>query len=334
MFRSISRRFGTMRELMSHHETSRQTTALLEFLQWPRVGPARAREIARTTGSNGTSDLLEIARQRTPEVLVKLAESRQGEIRDAASRILENCSRHSISVLSLVDKEYPERLRKIEDAPPIIYVRGELAALNGPAVAVVGTRKASESGRRAARVIAQYLAKRRISVVSGLALGIDAAAHTGALEGGGVTVAILAHGLDIIAPTSNKPIAEQLLAHGGALISEHQPGVPPRPAEFARRNRIQSGMSMCSIVVESGETGGAIIQATFTRDQGRPLLTVMSRQGQKSDLNEEGARLLVEKFGALAITGTSDLAAALHRIEATGTEPPSTEPARQNEMEW
>jgi DNA processing protein len=295
---------------MSLHETSRETAALLEFLQWPRVGPARVREIARTTGSNGTGDLLEIARQRTPEMLVKLAEGRQAEIREATARIRENCARHGIAILSIVDKEYPLRLRDIEDAPPIIYVRGSIPALNGPAIAVVGTRQASESGRRAARVIAAYLAKRRISVVSGLALGIDAAAHTGALEGGGITVAILAHGLDTIAPTTNKPIAEQLLANGGALVSEHQPGVPPRPAEFARRNRIQSGMSMCSIVVESGATGGAIIQANFTREQGRPLLTVKSRQGEKSDLNEEGARVLVEKFGALAITGTSDLAAA------------------------
>jgi DNA processing protein len=220
-----------------------------------------------------------------------------------------------VAVLSLCDDAYPERLRGIEEAPPLLYVKGEITALSMPAVAVVGTRQASEHGLRAARIIAKFLISQNFCVVSGLALGIDAAAHEGAVEDRGVSVAVLAHGLDTVAPTSNRPLAKQLLDFGGALVSEHPPRVPPRPAEFVRRNRIQSGLSLCSIVVESGAVGGAIHQARFTRTQGRPLLVVSPKENG-AGFNSAGAHYLIETLEAISISGTKDLAVILSRIRA------------------
>jgi DNA processing protein len=181
--------------------------------------------------------------------------------------------------------------------------------------AVVGTRNASNTGERIARKISQMLASMKLSTISGLALGIDAAAHAGALEADGVTIAILAHGLDTIAPRSNRKLAEQLLERG-ALVSEHPPGVPPRPPEFVKRNRIQSGMALFSIVVESGEVGGSMHQARFTKDQGRPLFAVLPTnwQGGRSDFNRSGGERLVREFGATPLETAQDFELRLNQM--------------------
>jgi DNA processing protein len=164
-------------------------------------------------------------------------------------------------------------------------------------------------GRSWARQIAELLALNDITVVSGLALGIDTEAHIGALSGRGGTVAILAHGLDQITPSSNRPLADKILANGGVLLSEHPPGVPPRRAEYVRRNRLQSGMSVCSIVVESGREGGAIHQARFTRSQGRDLFTVVPPKGMAgaAAFNNDGAEYLTSEMNARALTKREDL---------------------------
>jgi len=284
---------------------STETEELLEILQWPGVGPAKVRALLRAAGPGAS--IRELANAR-------LAANSSSSAKGIAEEILDRCHGLGLRVLSLRDELYPVRLRQVDDAPPIIYVRGNVSALHGPSVAVVGTREASTSGLRAARAIASYLARRKVCVVSGLALGIDAAAHEGALSAAGITVAVLAHGLHMVAPTTNRAIAERLLAHGGALVSEHPPGVPPRPAEFVRRNRIQSGLSLCSIVVESGVPGGAVHQARFTRDQGRPLLVVLPSDGAKSDLRLDGARHMIANMQALAIRGTAELGKALQEI--------------------
>lgn len=308
-------------------EPSRQTVQLLTLLQWPKVGPVKAREIA--CAAKPDQDLLEVAASNMPDIAAGLKGDRD-RIDTVVNRITEDCLRFNISILSLRDREYPDRLRSIPNAPPIIYFRGNLDALNMPSVAVVGTRKVSESGTRAACLIASFVAKRGNGVVSGLALGIDAAAHRGALNAHGITIAVLAHGLDTIAPVTNRSIADELLETGGALVSEHRPGTPPRPAEFARRNRIQSGLSMCSIIVESGAEGGAMIQAKFTRDQGRPIITVLS---SNHDFNLEGAKRLIAEYGAIAIRGTGDLCNALDRIE-NGKTSLSPVALAQTSMEW
>lgn len=288
--------------------TSAETIQLLTVLQWPKVGPAKLRDVVRVRKPN--QDPIEAAKMCLPPTIAAAAGS---SVHGAAARqIVDACESLGIAIVSMCDADYPPRLREISDPPPIIYAKGALAALQRPGLAVVGTRRAGRSGARAAALIAGYLVERGLSVISGLALGIDAAGHVGALDAGGVTLAVLAHGLDTVAPRSNRAIADRLLGAGGALVSEHPPGVPPRPAEFARRNRIQSGLSQASIIVESGAEGGAMIQAAFARDQGRPILTVLSRQ--PSDLNTAGAERLIVEFGAQALYGTADLGVALGRL--------------------
>lgn len=302
---------------------STQAAELLQLLQWPRVGPAKVRQLVRTVDSS--KDLLALARRRMPDA-AKAADADRHKIAARVDEIVDRCASIGIAVLSMLDEAYPAMLQRIEDAPPIIYVRGDLAALPRPAVAVVGTRHASEPGRKAAHTIARYLAESKIVVVSGLALGIDTSGHLGALEAGGTTVAVLAHGLDTIAPTSNRALGERIVATGGALVSEHPPGVPPRPPEFARRNRIQSGLSFASVVVESGATGGAMIQAGFTKEQGRKLLAVFSKA---PGFNADGSQRLVAEFSASSIAGTADLRRVLSQLS------PASDLGRpQGELEW
>lgn len=289
------------------HSVTKLSRLLLALHQFRGVGVAKLRQFMRTPKDAVEADWWGTAAKMFSSV-AKFSEATEREALDYADGMIEKCFSQDIAILSPYDDSYPNRLRDIEDAPPIIYVKGALSALDLTCVAVVGTRQASERGKQAASTIAQSLAKNKYGVVSGLALGIDAAAHAGALAAHGVTIAVMAHGLDTVAPTSHRKLAKEIIETGGALISEHPPGVPPRPAEFVRRNRIQSGMSLGSIIVESGEVGGAIHQANFTRMQGRLLWVVYPRETKEVEgFNYSGARYLMEKNSAHAISGTRDL---------------------------
>jgi DNA processing protein len=296
-------------------EPTRPTAWLLTALQLHGVGVAAVRQVAR--------QFLDVDGDEIDQTIVRqhaklLAGNRRDEkaVYDRARRIVEECSARSIRILSIADREYPSRLREVRDAPPILYVRGSVQALSMMGCAVVGTRKSSEAGECIARRIAAVLTRMKMVTVSGLALGIDASAHAGAIASNGVTIAVLAHGLDTVAPTSNRKLADDLLAHGGALISEHEPGIRPRPAEFVRRNRIQSGISLCSIIVESGAVGGAIHQARFTKEQGRPLFAVLPDFSTCPDINfnPEGGKFLVHNMKATAIRTADDLELHLSRL--------------------
>lgn len=290
-----------------------ETLFLLRALQLPKVGVATVRRFA---DSHAPFDLhaLTVANVagaggvREPSA----AEMRQAE--EAVHHLVERCERLGIRILSFADRDYPKRLREIVDFPPVLYVLGDAGVLHRwTCVAVVGTRKASTLGKSWASKIAKALATNDFTTVSGLALGIDAAAHRGALDGGGRTIAVMAHGLDTVAPKTNAKLAAEILEHGGALISEHPPGFPPWPAEFVRRNRIQSGISVASIVVESAKDGGAIHQARFTTNQGRVLLAVRppSDLATKHEYVSEGTQFLIDELHARALTSQEQLVSEL-----------------------
>jgi DNA processing protein len=306
---------------------TRQALSVLKVMSWPGVGVAKTRAVLRALGPG--QDIIELARASLLLNVPRVADAPVG-VRDRAQETAERCSELGVSIVSMVDDEYPALLKGIADAPPLLFVRGSLASLQARSVAVVGTREASDAGRRIAFAIAEHLAQRNYSVVSGLALGIDTAAHNGALAGKGLTVAILAHGLDTVAPTSNRPLAERILDNGGALVAEHPPGTPPRPPEFARRNRIQSGLSLMSVIVESAAEGGAMIQAQFTHDQGRILAAVVSEQGEH---NRGGADRLVREFGATLIRRISDIDTVLDGATPRG-ELRGQGGSSQLEFEW
>jgi DNA processing protein len=192
---------------------------------------------------------------------------------------------------------YPPLLAAIFDPPEKLWYLGVLPDPEKPAVAVVGTRRPSPAGRAQAYALGKGFAKAGITVVSGLALGIDAMAHRGCLDGGGVTVAVLGSGLDTIYPVSNRELARRILLSGGALLSEYPPGTKPHKWNFPRRNRIISGMCRGTVIVEAPEKSGALHTASFALEQGRDLWAgkagVLSAKGAGTKkLSEDGCGVI------------------------------------------
>jgi DNA processing protein len=179
----------------------------------------------------------------------------------------------AFSELSLRESQFPAALSAIHDPPPRLWIRGNVDTLSRPAVAMVGSRAASPYGLEVARRLGAGLARRGVTVVSGMARGIDAAAHRGALEAGGATVAVFGCGVDIIYPREHSSLAQRICERG-ALVSEFPPGTPPRREHFPQRNRIISGLSLAVVIVEAAERSGSLITADFAMEQGRAVLAV------------------------------------------------------------
>ncbi len=179
----------------------------------------------------------------------------------------------NIFAISAGDLRYPTALAAIHDPPPTLWVKGAVDALRAPSVAIVGSRRASPYALEVARRLGADLACRHVTVVSGMARGVDSAAHRGALEGGGVTIAVFGCGVDVIYPPEHRALAEQI-AERGALVSEFAPGMPPFRQNFPQRNRIISGLSLAVVIVEAAEGSGSLITADFALEQGRAVLAV------------------------------------------------------------
>ncbi len=178
-----------------------------------------------------------------------------------------------ISVLTWNDTDYPQILKEIDQPPPVLYYKGDLISDDETAVAIVGTRRVTTYGKNVTEELAGFLARNGITVVSGLARGVDAAAHAAALQAGGRTIAVLGSGVDQIYPPEHRRLAEEI-AEAGAVLSDYPPGTKPDSANFPPRNRIISGLSLATIVIEAGESSGALITASFAAEQGREVLAV------------------------------------------------------------
>ena len=248
----------------------------------------------------------------------------------------ERIAKLDIQALYLHNPGYPERLRQIENPPPVLYVKGTLTPADEYALAVVGTRRATTYGREATNLIAGELARQGMTIVSGLALGIDTYAHHAALAAGGRTLAVLGCGIDIPYPQTNVKLAAQICDGNGALLAEYPPGTKPEPANFPPRNRIISGLARGVLVVESGAKGGALITVDFANEQGRDIFVVpgsifsrlsdgtnaLLRQGARSvtsanDILEDLSLLrLSEQVEVREIVGSNPLEKALLRILA------------------
>jgi len=196
--------------------------------------------------------------------------------RRAAEKYAEKARVRGIGTVSLQSPAYPPLLREIYDPPVLLFFRGKLPDPESPLVAVVGTRKPSPEARAQAFDIARGLGRGGISVVSGLAFGIDMTAHKGNIEGGAPTVAVLGSGVDEVYPSSNRDLARRILDTGGALISEYPPGTGPRKWTFPARNRIVSGLSRGVLIVEAPQKSGALITARLALEQGRDLWVASS----------------------------------------------------------
>ncbi len=188
-------------------------------------------------------------------------------------QVMERIQALGITVLTWEDEGYPRRLQEIDQPPPVLYERGQMLPADEFAVAIVGTRRITSYGRQATEEIAGTLARNGITIVSGLARGVDAIAHQAALNAGGRTLAVLGNGVDVVYPPENRRLAEQVIEQG-ALVSDYAPGTSPDAANFPPRNRIISGLARAVIVVEAGETSGALITAGFAAEQGREVFAV------------------------------------------------------------
>ncbi len=186
---------------------------------------------------------------------------------------LAKIERVGARLITLADDDYPTSLKKLPDAPTILYLRGTLAAEDENALAIVGTRRASPYGRDAAYQLSKQLAAQGITVISGLAHGVDTAAHKGALDGNGRTIAVLGCGVDVIYPNDQRKLAQQIM-ECGALVSEFPIGMHPEGRNFPRRNRVISGLSLGVLVVEAPEKSGAMITASMAADQGREVFAL------------------------------------------------------------
>ena len=226
----------------------------------------------------GSPEAAYAAEDRVYEEIPGLPESvRQGlrkKSLEEAVGILEDCARLRLRVLTLQDTEYPERLRQVDRPPCVLYVKGQLPQIDEElAIALVGARRATPYGELAARKLAMGLARQGAVVVSGIAQGVDSAALKGALTGGGRVVSVLGNGIDVVYPKSSESLYEDIPL-SGALVSEYPPGTPPEGSHFPVRNRIISGLSLGTVVVEGDEHSGALITARRALEQNRDVFAV------------------------------------------------------------
>jgi DNA processing protein len=277
------------------------------------IGPARLRALLDACGTIDAAwlapegALREIGLDRRS--IASLIEARHHlDLQDELVKV----QRAGVGVLTWDDPGYPEALLTINDPPPVLYLRGELRSEDAWAVAVVGTRMASVYGREAARTLATDLARAGVTIISGLARGIDAQAHRSALDAGGRTIAVLGSGVDIIYPWEHRRLAEEIVGHG-ALISEYALGTKPEASNFPPRNRIISGLSRGVIVVEAGDQSGALITADFAAEQGREVFAVPGSIFQRGSrgtnrLIRDGAQPVLSANDVLEILNLTDIA--------------------------
>ncbi len=276
-------------------------TSLPFYLAFARVrgiGPARLRKLIAVFGS------LERAWQADAYALAGAGLDRSLVERLSAARRamspqveLERVQASGQNALCWEDASYPALLKSIADPPPVLFVRGTLTPEDAIAIAIVGTRKATPYGRDVARQLAGDLARSGVTIVSGLARGIDAYAHQAALDAGGRSIAVIACGVDRVYPPEHHGLAKRL-AERGAVVSDYPPGTAAEPGNFPPRNRIISGLTLGTIVVEAGERSGALITAQFAAEQGRDVFAVPGNIFNASSL---GANRLLQQ-GAIPVT--------------------------------
>ncbi len=272
------------------------------------IGPARTKMLIDNFGDLSTAWHASDSQLReaglNAKIIQALVELRQSmDLDQEYDSILQS----GIKIVTLDDPDYPRKLLSIEYPPPILFMKGSIQPGDEYAVAVVGTRRITAYGRQVAEDLARFLAQNNVTVVSGLARGVDSIAHQAALDAGGRTIAVLGCGVDIIYPPEHRNLAKQVIEHG-ALISDYYPGTPPDGVNFPPRNRIISGLSMATVVVEAGERSGALITAEFAATQGREVFAI---PGTFYAIRSKGTNRLI-RDGALPLLDFNDLLEALN----------------------
>ena len=292
----------------------------------PGVGPRAATKLLERFGSadavfHARRTELESMRLR-PETIESLIKN---EFHEKADEELERVKAIGGDVLILDDGSYPALLREIDDPPPVLYVKGDWqSCFDQPAIGVVGSRKCSTYGVNASEMLSRDLASRGVCIVSGLARGIDTAAHRGAIRGQGKTVAVMGTGIDSIYPKENAALVNEILDSGGALVSQFPLGTPPIPENFPYRNRIISGLSLGVLIVEASERSGSLITARLAMEQNREVLAV---PGNITSGNSFGTNYLI-KSGAKLVQQWQDIVAEMPSEISAAILPPKIESGR------
>ena len=294
----------------------------VELNMTPGIGPRAAAKLLERFGSagavfNATRGDLEHLRL-APEAVDAIIGR---ELQARAEAEIDEVRQLGGDILLLDDGVYPSSLREIYDPPIVLYVKGAWSdCLDQPCLGVVGSRRCSTYGQNSASMLARDLAKRGVTVVSGFARGIDAAAHRGALEAGGRTIAVLGTGLDEIYPRDHKKLAADILAQGGALVTQFPLKTPPVSENFPYRNRIISGLSLGIVVVEAAENSGSLITARLAIEQNREVFAV---PGNITSRNSFGTNYLIKGAGAKLVQQWQDIAAELPPQISAKLLPPS-----------
>ena len=287
---------------------------------FPKFGPIRFKRLLKYFLPRD-SRLENAFRAGIPELIKAGIEENIAEEFTAArreinpDRLVAKSAEEDIKVMTITDKSYPKLLTEIYNPPPLLYYKGQFDLKNDFTLAVVGTRKYTNYGQQIADYLVKDLARNNLTIVSGLALGIDALAHLAALEVGGKTIAVLGSGLDKqnIYPSQNRYLADKIIASGGAIISELPLGTPPLRHNFPQRNRLISGLSLGTLVIEAGEKSGALITAAYALEQNREVFAV---PGGIHSPASAGPNNLI-KDGAKVVTSPADIIETLNLTQAT-----------------
>jgi DNA processing protein len=300
----------------------------------PGIGNITCRNLLARFGSPefvfhaGRDDLAEVEGlgPQTAQAILQFRHS------DAINREIEHIEAAGVRALTIASPEYPDNLRNIYDPPPLLYVKGSLTPQDKSALAVVGSRSSSDYGRRAAHDICREIAASGLTVVSGMARGIDAVAHSAALTAQGRTIAVLGCGVDVVYPPENQKLYDRIIENG-AVVSEYSMGAKPNAYNFPARNRIISGLALGVLVVEAGIKSGSLITARMALEQGRDVFAV---PGSIYSFKTKGAHSLLRN-GAKLVEGAADILEELnladpqHRKTETAVDAlPELEPALQN----
>ncbi|MDX8464484.1 DNA-processing protein DprA [Mesorhizobium sp. VK23B] len=281
--------------------SDRQRLAWLRLIRTPNVGPASFRELINRFGS------AEAALEMLPELMISGGANRIVRIPTVAEAEaeLEAARRAGARFVGIGEADYPSMLKTMDNPPPLLAVKGEGAVFRLPAVAIVGARNASLAGIKMARMLAADLGRDGYAIVSGLARGIDTAAHHGSLSTG--TIGVLAGGLDVPYPPENAGLCNEIAERGGAIVSEMPLGWQPRAQDFPRRNRLVAGMAIGLVVVEAAQRSGSLISARLANEMGRLVFAV---PGSPLDPRAAGSNGLL-KDGATLVTEAADILGAL-----------------------
>ncbi len=291
--------FSTV-EQVQDERAERAVMAWMALTLTPGMGPTR---IWKAMNRLGAAERLFDASLTELEGLGMPAQSAQfifeGKAGEAAEDEIKRVAEAGGRVLTPEDRAYPERLREIYDPPAVLWIRGDAELLARPGIAVVGTRQPSPYGAGMAELLSRDLANRGLAILSGMARGVDTAAHKGAIDAGGKTVAVWGTGIDVIYPKENKKLAESIVATGGTIVSEFPLGTFPAPQNFPIRNRILSGLSVGVLVIEAAEYSGTRITARCAMEQNRDVYAV---PGNVTNKNAWGPNTLIKQGAKLTAT--------------------------------